>query len=209
MKILSFCFCTIFLASILLNVYYIREEFPGRNTGTHSLKTTPKNQKVSLKKQCDGTECPGGCCPYQDWFCCPDGIYCADTEDDCDSTLAKKKQIIKMASKKQCDGTECPGGCCPYQDWFCCPDGIYCADTEDDCDSTLAKKKQMLQLTSNDATLKRSDDCDLVDCKDGTCCDNPQFPTCCPEGDFCAAADSPCDALEVVKATNKKFREFW
>ena len=159
MKILSFCFCTIFLASILLNVYYIREEFPGRNTGTHSLKTTPKNQKVSLKKQCDGTECPGGCCPYQDWFCCPDGIYCADTEDD--------------------------------------------------CDSTLAKKKQMLQLTSNDATLERSDDCDLVDCKDGTCCDNPQFPTCCPEGDFCAAADSPCDALEVVKATNKKFREFW
>ena len=31
-----------------------------------------------------GTECPGGCCPEAgDWFCCPDGLYCAATAEDC------------------------------------------------------------------------------------------------------------------------------
>ena len=27
--------------------------------------------KIAAKKQCDGTMCPGGCCPEVDWFCCP------------------------------------------------------------------------------------------------------------------------------------------
>merc|ERR1712131_436561 len=30
--------------------------------------------KLTKSKQCDGTECPGGCCPYVGWYCCPDGI---------------------------------------------------------------------------------------------------------------------------------------
>lgn len=30
-----------------------------------------------------GVECPFGCCPEPDWFCCPDGFYCAPTEEDC------------------------------------------------------------------------------------------------------------------------------
>merc|ERR1711970_9124 len=28
--------------------------------------------KMAAKKQCDGTMCPAGCCPEQNWFCCPD-----------------------------------------------------------------------------------------------------------------------------------------
>merc|ERR1712179_112114 len=26
---------------------------------------------MAAPKQCDGTECPGGCCPYVGWYCCP------------------------------------------------------------------------------------------------------------------------------------------
>merc|ERR1712111_287575 len=78
--------------------------------------------KMGANKQCeDGTECPGGCCPYQDWYCCPDGLYCAATAADC-PFVAKKQALANMGANKQCeDGTECPGGCCPYQDWYCCP----------------------------------------------------------------------------------------
>merc|ERR1719312_875199 len=35
--------------------------------------------KMAAKKQCDGTMCPAGCCPEQNWFCCPDNMYCAAT----------------------------------------------------------------------------------------------------------------------------------
>merc|ERR1719244_708972 len=67
--------------------------------------------KMAANKQCEGTECPGGCCPYVGWYCCPDGMYCAATAADC-PFVAKKTALAKMAANKQCDGTECPGGCC-------------------------------------------------------------------------------------------------
>ena len=169
------------------------------------MKRIPKYfgiQKTSSEKDCDGTECENGCCPYKGWYCCKDGIYCADTQDDCDSTFAKKhlmkwtsekrhftemtskkNQLLQMTSMTQCDGTECAGGCCPIADWICCPDGSSCAATGDDC---------------SDARGKTSD-CDLIDCGDGTCCDNPRFPTCCPGGDFCAGPDGDCDGVEKRK----------
>merc|ERR1711976_1149474 len=65
--------------------------------------------KMAAPKQCDGTPCPGGCCPNVGWSCCPDGRYCAATAADC-PFVAKKTQLSKMAANKQCDGTECPGG---------------------------------------------------------------------------------------------------
>ena len=34
-------------------------------------------------EQCVGTNCPGGCCPEVDWYCCPDATYCAATAADC------------------------------------------------------------------------------------------------------------------------------
>merc|ERR1711868_288631 len=39
--------------------------------------------KMAAPKQCDGTPCPGGCCPNVGWYCCPDGMYCAATAADC------------------------------------------------------------------------------------------------------------------------------
>merc|ERR1712042_238375 len=41
------------------------------------------HQKLVKSEQCQGTMCPAGCCPEQDWFCCPDNMYCAATAADC------------------------------------------------------------------------------------------------------------------------------
>merc|ERR1719400_113075 len=79
-------------------------------------------QKRSLplkvtKQKCLGTECPGGCCPNQDWYCCPDNIHCASSQEYCRKTNFAEK-LIGMAApktevKQDCEGTQCPGGCCP------------------------------------------------------------------------------------------------
>merc|ERR1719481_2271945 len=114
--------------------------------------------------QCDGTECPAGCCPEANWYCCPDymgpgcaaspagccpevnwyccpdNLYCAATAADC-PIVAAKAQLVKMAAKKQCDGTPCPAGCCPEVNWYCCPDDLYCAATAADCPFVAAKAK--------------------------------------------------------------------
>merc|ERR1719392_189128 len=52
--------------------------------------------KMAANKQCDGTECPGGCCPYVGWYCCPDGMYCAATAADCPYA---KNYLQKLASR--------------------------------------------------------------------------------------------------------------
>merc|ERR1719450_725460 len=88
------------------------------------------HQKLVKSKQCEGTMCPGGCCPEQNWYCCPDD-WCAPTFDDC-PFVSMKKKLIKMAAKKQCEGTMCPAGCCPEENWFCCPNG-WCTATAVDC----------------------------------------------------------------------------
>merc|ERR1719337_742765 len=50
------------------------------------IPTLPKKLSV-VKTTCgpDETECPAGCCPEANWFCCPDNRYCAATADDCPS----------------------------------------------------------------------------------------------------------------------------
>merc|ERR1712130_80152 len=53
--------------------------------------------KMAANKQCDGTECPGGCCPYVGWYCCPDGMYCAATAADCPYA---KNYLQKLASRQ-------------------------------------------------------------------------------------------------------------
>ena len=39
--------------------------------------------KVMDARQCEGVQCPGGCCPHEDWVCCPDGLHCAHFEFSC------------------------------------------------------------------------------------------------------------------------------
>merc|ERR1711992_185039 len=101
---------------------------------------------------CDGTVCPGGCCPEQNWYCCPDGMYCAADASNCPfvgakeqlTKLAMKKVVennVKVAlKKKDCDGTVCPGGCCP--------DGMYCAADASNCPFVAAKEQLKMMATA-------------------------------------------------------------
>merc|ERR1712110_952514 len=92
---------------------------------------TAQPKKLSVvKTTCgpDETECPAGCCPEANWFCCPDNRYCAATADDCPA-IKLPSLLPKKVVKTTCgpDETECPAGCCPEANWFCCPDNRYCA----------------------------------------------------------------------------------
>merc|ERR1712083_428502 len=105
---------------------------------------------MAAKKQCQGTECPAGCCPEANWYCCPDNMYCAATAADC-PFVAMKEKLVKMAAKKQCQGTECPAGCCPEANWYCCPDNMYCAATAADCPFVAMKEKLSRWLPRSNA----------------------------------------------------------
>merc|ERR1712183_487564 len=75
------------------------------------IPTLPKKLSV-VKTTCgpDETECPAGCCPEANWFCCPDNRYCAATADDCPAIrlpnlLPKKLSVVKTTCGP--DETEC------------------------------------------------------------------------------------------------------
>merc|ERR1711936_277919 len=67
--------------------------------------------------QCDGTVCPGGCCPEPGWFCCPNSLYCASVPANCPPGEVSEL-VVDIAKKRQCEGTVCPGGCCPEVNWY-------------------------------------------------------------------------------------------
>ena len=48
---------------------------------TAEKQTSLKNWLV--KQDCEGTQCPGGCCPQANYFCCPDDTFCAPSADFC------------------------------------------------------------------------------------------------------------------------------
>jgi len=155
-------------------------------------------KKVAKTADCeDGTLCPGGCCPEMNWYCCPDGQYCAATSGDCPFVNIKEKMIKmavakKVAETKDCeDGTLCPGGCCPEMNWYCCPDGQYCAATSGDCPFVAAKEKLMKMAAAKRVALAKT-----ADCEDGTLCPGGCCPElnwfCCPDGLYCAATSGDC-----------------
>ena len=104
-------------------------------------------EEKEANQDCDGTVCPGGCCPNAGWFCCPGDEYCAASEEYCKKTDVAKK-LISMAApkrivKQDCEGTVCPGGCCPNAGWFCCPGDEYCAASEEYCKKTNFAQKMI------------------------------------------------------------------
>merc|ERR1719154_59894 len=155
-------------------------------------------KKVAVFKAADcedGTMCPGGCCPEMNWYCCPDGMYCAATANDCPlvdyrqkliqaaaaKITAPKKALVKSADCE--DGTMCPGGCCPEMNWYCCPDGMYCAATAGDCPFVAIKDKLAKFAAAKKVVVK------AADCEDGTMCPGGCCPEmnwyCCPDGTMC------------------------
>merc|ERR1711881_700396 len=143
--------------------------------------------KMAAKAGCgpDETECPAGCCPEANWYCCSDNEYCAATEADCPFVSAKEK-LMKMAAKAGCgpDETECPAGCCPKANWYCCPDGMYCAATEADCPFVSAKEK-LVKMAA-----KAGCGPDETECPGGCCPEANWY--CCPDGMYCAATAADC-----------------
>merc|ERR1712088_1263657 len=64
--------------------------------------------KKIVKQDCEGTVCPGGCCPNAGWFCCPGDEYCAASEEYCKKadfgkillSMAAPKKIVKKEAKQ-------------------------------------------------------------------------------------------------------------
>lgn len=95
--------------------------------------------KLAKINQCgpDETDCPNGCCPHTNWYCCPDSFNCAATAADC-AFEAKNNLLVELVKSDQCgpDETLCPTGCCPGgPHWVCCHDDFWpgCAPTAADC----------------------------------------------------------------------------
>ena len=145
---------------------------------------------LSLKN----TICPGGTCEEDDWFCCPDNNYCAETEADCPNFLAKKLEKHGMLSSfgrklLSLEGTNCPGGTCEEDNWFCCADNNYCAETEADCPN-FAKAAKFLPIQSAISTGRKLLSLKNTICPGGTCEEDDWF--CCADNNYCAETESDC-----------------
>merc|ERR1711997_1189372 len=165
-----------------------------------------KTELITRSEQCyddpDTTDCPGGCCPHPNWFCCADNINCAPTSADCrlDAKMAKlimSGPLVKMAKIKQCDPDETNcfatggGGCCPEANWFCCDDVTVCAPTAADCPFE-ARTTQLVKM----AKIKQCGP-DETTCPGGCCPEANWY--CCPDAYYCAAtaADCPFEARKL------------
>merc|ERR1739848_135123 len=158
---------------------------------------------ISASAQCgpDETDCPAGCCPEANWFCCPDNEYCAATADDCP---AYHPFSLVKPIKTGCgpDETECPAGCCPEVNWFCCKDNEYCAATEADCPnhkSTRLTKKVDIPKVKAVRTRIVKTRCDPVtetECPAGCCPEANWF--CCADNKHCAATADDCPAYHPL-----------
>ena len=135
---------------------------------------------LSLK----ATDCPGGSCIEDGWFCCDDNQYCAETESDCPNFLNTAMKLSrnglpsfgrKLLSLKT---TPCPGGTCEEDGWFCCDDNQYCAETESDCPNFLESAKKL------SANVK------IMPCPGGTCEEDGWF--CCDDNKYCAETENDC-----------------
>merc|ERR1719420_1543684 len=108
-----------------------------------------------------------------------------------------------MIGQEQCDGTDCGDGwCCNDPDYpVCCPDydffSNWCAVDVDCCPQSsktlpkMAAKKKLLKSMK----MIGQEQCDGTDCGDGWCCNDPDYPVCCPDYDFFSnwcAVDADC-----------------
>merc|ERR1712029_511190 len=55
---------------------------------------------------CDGSECPGGCCPVENYVCCEGGYFCGATQADC-PIIINKDEITAKELEQECEGEVC------------------------------------------------------------------------------------------------------
>merc|ERR1711988_87581 len=101
------------------------------------------------------TECPAGCCPEANWFCCADNRHCAATEVDCPmyhpASLVKPLKGLKTTDCGP-DETDCPAGCCPEANWYCCADNQHRAATAANCPFKNIFAPKVAEPTCEDCT---------------------------------------------------------
>ena len=139
------------------------------------------------------------CCPNNDFF--PVDFWCAADADSCPQSsktlpeMAAKKKLVKsmkMIGQEQCDGTDCGGGWyCNDPDYpVCCPDyDIFSNWSAVDADCCPQSSKILPKMAAKKNLVKSmkmigQEQCDGTYCGGGWCCNDPDYPVCCPETDF-------------------------
>ena len=52
---------------------------------------------------CDGVQCPGGCCPADNYVCCEGGYFCGATLADCPMVI-QKDEVHAKELEQECEG---------------------------------------------------------------------------------------------------------
>merc|ERR1712227_948627 len=128
--------------------------------------------------------------------------------------MAANKRIQKSSKPlvDGCDGTDCgDGSCCNNGDYpVCCPDSDWCGATADDCPSTTKKLPKMAANKRIQKTSKPIEGCFGTECDDGRCCNNMDYPLCCPGwSDNCVVSWDGCDDTNKLPkmAANKRIQK--
>ena len=86
---------------------------------------------TSKALQCEGTECPTGCCPEVGWFCCLD-MLCAATAADCPMKMSVDG-LIKFGGEDNLPKHGICGFGCFFAGLFCCPNFEDCVADLAEC----------------------------------------------------------------------------
>ena len=171
-----------------------------------------------------GTDCPGGCCPLANMYCCENNWQCGFESDgsdcctgsmnspECPDVPSKVKQLQKMKTlaglvNGQCWGTSCPAGCCPDQDMYCCENNWQCGLESDgsdccsgsisdspDCPDIPTEAKQLANMNRRMEKLDSKRSCPGGTLCPGGCCNEPNW-FCCSDNIYCAATEADCPLL--------------
>ena len=164
--------------------------------------------------------CGEKCCRANQPYCCPDGIYCAETAEDCPQSkktpnllrkkaLPKKLSVVKTTlgpkeNKNKCGPTECPSGCCPIANGHCCPDDIHCTEFAEDC--PLMKIPNLLgknNFPKNKLSeIKSTCPPENTECYGGCC--QWDMPYCCRNSKHCAATAYDCPSMKTPNLLREK-----
>ena len=55
---------------------------------------------------CDGAQCPGGCCPADNYVCCEGGYFCGATLADCPMVI-QQDEVHAKELEQECEGELC------------------------------------------------------------------------------------------------------
>merc|ERR1712112_50702 len=225
LKILGFCFCAMFLGSVLLNVYYLRNMTKDKsvvhtghiskhgpeltmtknskrnNMGMNLKNTVRKSSHVDLKKivnQDDALRAAVAKIQIQQ----------DDCTEDCGYEILGTALICGAYYSDEDDWIDCMITYTSYDCFDCLCELL---EAEEGYSCSVNDKKKMNQKAKLVKPTKNVGACEGgADCGDGWCCYDTDYPVCCPDTDFytnwCAVdADScPQSSKTLPKMAAKK-----